>query len=544
MTISGGDIIEKTVSPNSIAEVATAVPAFVGYTQKAEYKNGTLFNKPFRIASLAEFHVHYGFGPVAANVVRFSLVSAATPAPIPTSTFTLSSMPATADVPLQAVKALYARDAVPLVIDGQRYALAQTSGFYFLHSCLVQFFQNGGGPCYIVSVGSYDAAPGRQIDKDKLIGGIHVLERQQEPTLLVVPEAVLLSASDCAAAQNAALRHCGEVMKNRFAILDVREGYLARADTTDCVTEFRQSLENNSLNFGAAYYPWLNTTVVPNADLTFSAFEPASRLVLMQGVEDALAKLNLPAEERTAIAAAIEQVKQLAPEKIDKATATVTATTSTLTNMFVALCPMVKSVMAEMQQRLNLLPPSAAMAGIYTMVDNARGVWKAPANVSVNGVVSASVPISHEQQEDLNVTPQGKSINAIRGFIGEGTLVWGARTLDGNSLDWRYLNVRRTVIMLEESIRLAAGAMVFEPNTADTWVTLKSMIENFLTGVWKRGGLAGQVAEDAFSVQVGLGETMTPDDITEEILRVTMLIAISRPAEFIEITFQQQMQKR
>jgi phage tail sheath protein FI len=190
-----------------------------------------------------------------------------------------------------------------------------------------------------------------------------------------------------------------------------------------------------------------------------------------------------------------------------------------------------------------MMPPSAAMAGIYTMVDNSRGVWKAPANVSMNAVVSPAVDVTHDAQEDLNVSTCGKSINAIRSFIGEGVLVWGARTLDGNSLDWRYINVRRTMIMLEESIRLSAKAYVFEPNTENTWVTVKSVIANFLTGIWKRGGLAGAVPDDAFSVHVGLGETMTAEDILEGILRVTVLVAISRPAEFIEITFQQQMQK-
>jgi phage tail sheath protein FI len=196
-----------------------------------------------------------------------------------------------------------------------------------------------------------------------------------------------------------------------------------------------------------------------------------------------------------------------------------------------------------MAMTLNLLPPSAAIAGVYTMVDNTRGVWKAPANVSLASVISPAVNISHDEQEDLNVTPQGKSINAIRPFIGEGVLVWGARTLDGNSLDWRYINVRRTMIMLEESIRLASKAYVFEPNVANTWVTMKGMISNFLDGIWKRGGLAGASPTDAFGVYVGLGETMTPEDILEGILRITVLVAISRPAEFIEITFQQQMQK-
>ncbi len=99
------------------------------------------------------------------------------------------------------------------------------------------------------------------------------------------------------------------------------------------------------------------------------------------------------------------------------------------------------------------------------------------------------------------------------------------------------------MIMLEESLRLATKAYVFEPNVANTWVTIKSMVRNFLTGIWKRGGLAGASPDDAFSVFVGLGETMTPEDILEGMLNVTILVALSRPAEFIEITFQQQMQK-
>lgn len=183
------------------------------------------------------------------------------------------------------------------------------------------------------------------------------------------------------------------------------------------------------------------------------------------------------------------------------------------------------------------------MAGIYSMLDTTRGVWKAPANVSISAVTAPTVNITNEEQEELNVSLSGKSVNAIRTFIGEGTLVWGARTLDGNSLDWRYINVRRTMIMLEESIKTACKAYVFEPNTANTWVTVKSMISSFLTNIWKRGGLAGSTPDDAFSVHVGLGDTMTPEDILEGILRVTVLVAVTRPTELFEITFEQQMQK-
>jgi phage tail sheath protein FI len=207
------------------------------------------------------------------------------------------------------------------------------------------------------------------------------------------------------------------------------------------------------------------------------------------------------------------------------------------------LSPTFNTIIAVLKKKLNLLPPAAAMAGVYTMVDSTRGVWKAPSNVSVAGVIAPAVNITHEQQEDLNVTISGKSINAIRPFIDEGTIVWGARTLDGNSLDWRYVNIRRTIIMIEESVKLAAKAYIFENNTANTWVSVKGMIDNFLTGIWKRGGLAGSSPSDAFEVHIGLGDTMTPEDILEGIMRITVLVALIRPAEFIEITFQQQMQK-
>nr|DAT19726.1 MAG TPA: tail sheath protein [Caudoviricetes sp.] len=183
------------------------------------------------------------------------------------------------------------------------------------------------------------------------------------------------------------------------------------------------------------------------------------------------------------------------------------------------------------------------MAGIYAMVDNTRGVWKAPANVSLNYVNSPTETISDLEQEDLNMPMNGKAINAIRTFPGEGIKVWGARTLDGNSQDWRYINVRRTMLFIEESVKNAAKAYVFEPNVSNTWLNMKSMIGSFLNGVWKQGGLAGSVPEDAYSVQVGLGETMTQDDVLNGIMRITVLVAITRPAEFIEITFQQQVQK-
>ena len=202
-----------------------------------------------------------------------------------------------------------------------------------------------------------------------------------------------------------------------------------------------------------------------------------------------------------------------------------------------------KQAIKGVLKNLNLFPPSAAMAGIYTMVDNSRGVWKAPANVTLNYVGSTVEDIDDEQQAELNVPIHGKAVNVIRLFRGEGVKVWGARTLDGNSLDWRYVNVRRTLLFLEESIKNAARAYVFEPNDAGTWINMKCMIDSFLRSVWKRGGLAGATPEDAFEVHIGLGDTMTAEDILDGIMRITVFVAVTHPAEFIEITFQQQAQK-
>ena len=205
---------------------------------------------------------------------------------------------------------------------------------------------------------------------------------------------------------------------------------------------------------------------------------------------------------------------------------------------------MYQQIMEAIRYRLNVLPPAAAMAGIYTMVDNARGVWKAPANVAVAMVNSPAVNITYEQQESMNVDAmERKSVNAIRVFPGQGTLVWGARTLDGNSQDWRYINVRRTMIMMEQSLKLAFRAYVFEPNDANTWITVKSMGENFLTNLWKQGALTGSKPNEAFSVNVGLGSTMTAEDILEGYLKITVLVAVVRPAEFIVITFQRLQQQ-
>ena len=203
---------------------------------------------------------------------------------------------------------------------------------------------------------------------------------------------------------------------------------------------------------------------------------------------------------------------------------------------------MYKEIITHLREDLNLLPPSGAMAGIYTRMDNTVGVFQSPANVSVGAVTRPAVNLTNEEQEDLNIPLDGKAVNAIRTFPGKGILVWGARTLDGNSQDWRYISVRRTAIFIEQTIQYAIEAYVFEPNTAATWSNIKALITNFLTNVWQQGALAGPTAADAFSVDVGLGVTMTSQDILDGYLRITVKVAITRPGEFIVMTFQLKMQ--
>lgn len=389
------------------------------------------------------------------------------------------------------------------------------------------FFSNGGGICYIVSVGTYKDMQG--IKKDELLGGLDKLKKIQEPTLIVIPEAVLLDPREgCYEVFKQVLIHCN-YMQNRFAIFDLFNGYLDNDGTPESnVTKFREGVGSDFLSYGAVYYPWLNTSVVQKDEVTFKNLD--ENVKLSEVLPEPIAKTF------------VNDNKDKASSESDK------DKRKTLEDNYhlglIATSPSYSELMDELRNRMNQMPAAPAMAGKYTMVDNNRGVWKAPANVSLNSVVNPMVDITHEDQENLNVDAvSGKSINAIRTFPGVGTLVWGGRTLNGNSLDWQYINVRRTIIMLEQSIKLALRSYVFEPNDANTWITVKSMIVNFLTEKWKQGALAGSSPEDAFDVQIGLGATMTGLDILEGKMLVSVKLAIVRPAEFIVVTFQQQMQK-
>lgn len=517
-------IEEKNAFPGSVVEVSTAIPAFVGYTERASKNGKSLVNKPTRITSFADYLELFGggFNPK----------------------FTLDDT--------------QAGDKNTVTIDGKEKTIKyKDNNLVYLYNSIRLFYMNGGGTCYIVSVGTYAGKDGIEIKKDELLGtskgengkpiegGLLKLVKELEPTMVVIPDAVALEA-DSYEIYKQMLAHCAK-MQNRVAILDVYDGYNSRDDgEEDNVKIFREKIGTEYLSYAAAYYPWLETNIVQKGEITFKNFDETvnlSEILPESRAQSLLEAFPKNPEEFTAQLKADrtelseEEVNALLPGYIKNKE-------SNHHLGLLATSPTYAALLDEIRAVMNLLPAGPAMAGIFTMVDNSRGVWKAPANVGLNAVVKPAVSITHDQQEDLNVNAlSGKSINAIRTFPGVGTLVWGGRTLDGNSLDWRYINVRRTMIMLEQSIKLALRAYVFEPNDANTWVTVKSLISNFLVEKWKQGALAGSSPEDAFEVQIGLGTTMTSLDVLEGKMLITVKLAIVRPAEFIVVSFEQQMQK-
>src|SRR5690606_21308128 len=162
-------------------------------------------------------------------------------------------------------------------------------------------------------------------------------------------------------------------------------------------------------------------------------------------------------------------------------------------------------------------------------------VWKAPANIGIDYAIRPEKLITHKGQAKPTVDRTvGKWINVIRSVPGRGPpIIWGARTLAGNDNEWRYISVRRYFNMVEESTKNATEQLVFEPNDRNTWIRVKSMIENYLTQQWKAGALMGTTTREAFFVKVGLGESMAELDSWEGRMIVEIGLAVVRPAEFM-----------
>lgn len=184
-------------------------------------------------------------------------------------------------------------------------------------------------------------------------------------------------------------------------------------------------------------------------------------------------------------------------------------------------------VFDPLARKSSYMPPSGAMVGIYARTDTERGVQKAPANEVVRGCTGLSCPYNEGEQDILN--PQG--VNLIRSFTGRGIRVWGARTASSNPL-WKYINVRRLFIFVEESLKANTNWVVFEPNSEALWGRVQRTIERFLSSMWLSGALTGTSPGEAFFVNIGRS-TMTQDDIDNGRLICNIGIAPVKPAEFV-----------
>jgi Bacteriophage tail sheath protein len=468
---SPGVFVEEIARfPPSIAPVETAIPAFIGYTEKAdEVTAGDLHLIPTRISSLKEYETYFGAAQKE-NAIKVTITHSTA-----NGTVTRS---ATLDETKRSKHILY-------------YAMQM-------------FFSNGGGPCYIVSVGTFKPVGSDLEVKDfydpaNPVNGLDAIRTEDEPTLIVIPEAQNLSdISKFDALETAALKQCFD-LQDRFVIMDIHGDTHSLSDPKtkigDAVAAFRQKglteTDKDHLKYGAAYAPNITTIIAFDYD------ESATDVVV-----DGAAAVKL--------------------DKVDNQTHAL--------------------AMAAIGDMAMNLPPSSTIAGVYASVDNSRGVWKAPANVSLANVIGPALAFTTADQDGMNIdATAGKSVNAIRSFTGLGNLVWGARTLAGNDNEWRYVNVRRFFIFVEESTKKATRQFVFEPNDANTWVKVQGMIENFLTTQWRQGALQGVKPEHAFYVAVGLGKTMTALDILEGRMIVEIGMAAVRPAEFIILRFSHMM---
>lgn len=177
------------------------------------------------------------------------------------------------------------------------------------------------------------------------------------------------------------------------------------------------------------------------------------------------------------------------------------------------------------------VPPSGAVAGAIARTDAERGVWKAPANVALHGIDGLTEALDDAASDLL----AQDGVNALRQFPGRGRLVWGARTLAGAESTepaQRYLSVRRLTDHVLGSVAAGLRFTVFERNDAALWVRVRTMVENFLVDLWRRGALQGAKPEHAYGVRCGLGETMTQADVEAGHLILELFVATVRPAEF------------
>ncbi|MDY6943677.1 MAG: phage tail sheath subtilisin-like domain-containing protein [Pseudomonadota bacterium] len=187
-----------------------------------------------------------------------------------------------------------------------------------------------------------------------------------------------------------------------------------------------------------------------------------------------------------------------------------------------------------------LVPPCGVAAGMWSKIDGRRGVWKAPAGVETGLLGVSGLQYTVEDAEQGVLNPLG--VNCLRSLPNFGSVVWGARTLATKAdPEWRYVPVRRTAIMIEQSIYNGIQWSVFEPNDHRLWSALRTNIDSFMNGLYRSGAFQGEKASDAYFVRCGLGDTMTQGDIDRGQVIVIVGFAPLKPAEFVIVRIQQKI---
>lgn len=500
-------INEINASIGNGVRVATAIPAFIGYTPKAEYSGKSYHNIPFKVTSLQMFETVYGF----------------------------SEEKISQPFPQYYIKEHSNGNIVEsIILNEKHYTLeVDPATVYYLYNSIKLFFINGGEEAYIISVCDYGIASGKHtlcegeiinpnIKLSDLLKGIDVIKNIPEITLYICPDATLLSKDDNGILMQKMLKQCSD-LNTVMGIFDVKGTKSSNISSyKNSIADFRKHIGDVNLSYGAAYCPFVRTSVVDSINYTnfFGGDIMQFETILNTSHNPDPAAVIILKEIR-------DNEKSLDVSHYHK--------------LLLKISRTYKWLMNAIQEDYSLIPPSGAIAGIITMIDNQNGVWNAPANVTVESVNSLAVNLSDEQQGNMNVDVSGKSVNAIRSFPQRGFLVWSARTLYGNSFEWRYIATKRTAIFIEQSCRETLKHYSFHSNNENTWVSVKIVMSSFLTELWKEGALMGAKPSDAFAVACSLGTTMTATDILNGYIILNIKVAITRPAEFIDITITEKM---
>jgi len=557
----------------SIAGVDTAIPVFIGYTQYAgdPVTGAPLYHVPFKIVSMTDYERH--FGGAAQQTFEVLVARAASPA----SGGTLASHEPDFVAAYMSDPGSTAAGDPEATLSYQRFALARVRPQqpFALHGQMRLFFANGGGPCFVVSVGSYWAdrrptaaadsrawRPGAIMAAD-LIDGVVAAGKAAGATMTVVPEACQLALDDYGSVIRTMMRQAG-TLGDRIAILDLPR--CLSADTIDRLEQCQSDLwaatspAPAGASHAVAYGPALRTSLVTADDVAFvrlAAEEPANNArmntILTLHAREVLAGKPQLAGIQAAIAVAFPLTSDNAGVNDARHSGdgrpypglavhqTPAQWRAGLDNVLLNALPLYRELKQVIIDRMNVMAPSGAMAGCWVETDRSYGTWRAPTGAALASVTAPLCEVNDVRQSQFAMPQNGQSIDIIRTLPGLGPVAWGVRTLDGNSRETRYIHVRRTLIFIEQSIEAALHHVSLAANDAAAWAAVTHAVSSFLQALWHQGGLIGAEPSEAFTVSCGLGATMTGEDVLNGTMIVAISVCLVRPDDFIALTVTRQM---